>query len=168
MTRSLKIAFAGLAVLLAVAPGHAQLRVAQPLDIVDAVGSCMAATSVGSIDIAQLAADGWSSAPLVGRSGAVDTPLRFFGRKQSAAMIMTAAGTSSNGLCIATARVATLARFAEVERALATRFGGTVVERKPGETTFMTGGKIVSLALTGKRTAPAVRIGVMQMPQERK
>ena len=168
MTRSLKAGLAGIAALFAATPASAQLKVAQPQDIVEAVASCMAATSPGSIDAAQLAADGWASAPLTANGQAVDTPLRFFGRKQSAAIIMTTAGTGSDGVCIATARIATVARFADVQRAITGRFGGQVVERKPGETLFFAGGKLVSLALTGKPRTPAVRIGVMQMPQEKK
>ena len=168
MTRSLKAGLAGLAALLGATPASAQLKVAQPQDIVEAVASCMAATSPGSIDTAQLAADGWSAAPLTGKDQAVDTPLRLFGRKQSAAIIMTTSDTGSDGVCIATARIATIARLAEVERAIADRFGGRVVERKPGETMFFAGGKVLSLALTGKPRTPAVRIGVMQMPQEKK
>ena len=168
MTRSFKTGLAGLAALLAATPASAQIKVAQPQDIVEAVASCMAATSPGSIDAAQLAADGWASAPLTAKGQAVDTPLRFFGRKQSAAIIMTTSGTGADGVCIATARIATMARFADVQRAITGRFGGQVVERNPGETMVFAGGKVLSLALTGKSRTPAVRIGVMQMPQEKK
>ncbi|MEO6114012.1 MAG: hypothetical protein ABIP07_06165 [Sphingomicrobium sp.] len=167
MTRSLKVGLAGLAAVLSALPASAQLRVAKPADIVDAVASCMAATSPGSINVAQLAADGWGSAP-AGKNKAVATPMRLYGRKQNAALIMIISGIGADGLCTATARIPTMARYAEVERALVTRFGGRIVERKPGETMFFAGGEVVSLSLTGTPGAPAVRIGVMQMPQEKK
>ena len=166
MARLRKTGLITLAALLGATQASAQMKVAQPQDIVEAVASCMAATSAGSIDAAQLAADGWTPATMSAEGRPVDSPLRIFGRKQSAAIIMTS--TSADVVCIATARIATPARFADVERALSTRLGGQIVERKSGETMFFTGGKVVSIMLTGKPRTPAVRIGVMQMPQEKK
>ena len=111
--------------------------------------------------LAQLEADGWRPATLSGNGNAVVSPMRFYSRKPNAALIMT---IGRHGSCIVSARMATTAASrtssARSRRASAARSGAQQRCSSP-----------VMNCVVGtdrKREAPAVRIGVMQMPQEKK
>jgi hypothetical protein len=165
MARSPRIALAGL---LLAAPASAQRPAAPPQDIAEATAACVLAAGPGRVDTARLVSDGWVLATVNAKGDPVITPLRIYGRKGSAAVLTTTVGTAADGLCVTTARIDTAKRFFDVERALVSRLGARPIKRETGETIFVTGGKVVSLVLSGKPEAPAIRISVMQMPQEKK
>lgn len=155
-----------LAAALVLAPAAAPARpAAAPADVVDAVRACVAATSPAGVDEARLTAAGFQPGAATAGGRAVETPLRFFGRPAGRALILVGPGRSGGDrLCTATAPVATGAGRNDVATALTRAYGRPVETGR--NVVWRTDRHLIALDATGTDAQPAVRVGVVNRPQE--
>ena len=144
-----------------------------PAAIVEAVADCWEATGPAAIDTAKLTAKGWALGGLKDKDGkAVDTPLRFYGKKDSTITVMVLP-TGESPACSVSSRVGAIADYKPLMDQLLNRLKLLEPALKTGRAgtngaAFLGGGRIALIEPTGTQTEPAARIVVGMSASEKK
>ncbi len=148
--------FLGSAALLA-APASAQLREAALPDILQSYKDCFAATDSGSISASSLEELGWARATMRDGDGStIEGGPIIYGHSERAPIIILS-NLSSDSFCVVNARIESFDTYNEFKAA----FGGKLPDaNENGEILFGAQGRIVQIAPTGSREAPAMRLVV--------
>ncbi len=144
---------------------HAQ-KVATASDIGVAIGACIAATGPAGVDEARLGEAGFARGEIEAKGKTIETGLGFFGKANSAAIIITMA--EPNPVCTVTARIPSVERFPATVEGLSRALQSKPIQQNGNEFTWRRGRTLVQLAATGTREKPAIRTVVMAMREEKK
>ena len=129
---------------------------ADPAQVLAGVASCVAATAGGTLDRAQIEAEGWALGRIVGGNGAdLANTLEMRSRPGSPVLMTTPAGED---LCIIVSRVADEPAVAAIRARLLATYPGTPQAMQQAGDVWPSGNHILSFAWSGQVAAPSVRI----------
>lgn len=148
---------------------HAQDKVAKTSDWADSASDCMTIVShSGESDNAnaQPGALGWTKATMKRKNGEKvdDLSIDFYGKSGTAIMMLLPQGNAPNELCILTGRIKDQHSFDKTIGLLSEKFDSqpTKLNEKSSDIYYFPEGYVISLSLTGKKNAPAMRLAIMK------
>jgi hypothetical protein len=143
------------------------LKPASPAEIAAAVTACMAAAKPDALDEAALTQAGWQKGTLSNSKGkTVASPLTFYGRKGSNAMLMTSAGKGAAS-CNVMARIERVDAAPAIVQAISAALKTEPKRDKDNDLYWFAGRTVVGLSPTGKPESPAVRVSVVQTAEKK-
>jgi hypothetical protein len=144
------------------------LQPAEPVEIVSAASTCLAAAKPGTVDAAMLTGQGWAKGQASDKQGkAVDLPFDAYTRKDGRVMITTQIA-DGNGMCSVVARIDRIEMASALANALSAEFKSKPFQADREGILWFADRRIVQLAATGDRSKPSVRISVMQHVEKAK
>lgn len=143
------------------------LKPAAPAEIVAGVSACVTATRPGALDEAALTQAGWQKGSLrSGKGKTVSSPLSFYGREGSNAMLLTNVDTGTAS-CTVMARIERIEAAPAVVQAISSELKVQPKRNKSNDLYWFVGQTVIGLVPTGQRDKPSLSITVMQLAEKK-
>jgi hypothetical protein len=130
--------------------------------VVAAISDCVAATERNGINEGRLTQGGWQKASLTGGGDAAKTPMGFYSRPGSNALVMSHAT-----LCIVTAELEQAKQYQAVVDGIDSLEGVRAIEKDKLKITFMSPEHLIQSEMVGSNIEPIVKIFVGAVPEKK-